>query len=48
MPIAGWGGLVAVMVIRIYGRLPVLFWSQVRHFSDPALELVPINLLDFS
>ncbi|TDL19636.1 MFS general substrate transporter [Rickenella mellea] len=24
----GWGGLVAVMVIRIYGRLPVLFWSQ--------------------
>ncbi|PFH48085.1 hypothetical protein AMATHDRAFT_66240 [Amanita thiersii Skay4041] len=24
----GWGGLVAVMVIRRYGRLPVLFWSQ--------------------
>ncbi|KAF9026145.1 MFS general substrate transporter [Hymenopellis radicata] len=25
----GWGGLAAVMVIRRYGRLPVLFWSQV-------------------
>ncbi|KAF7761482.1 hypothetical protein Agabi119p4_9474 [Agaricus bisporus var. burnettii] len=24
----GWGGLVAVMIIRRYGRLPVLFWSQ--------------------
>ncbi|KIY62844.1 MFS general substrate transporter [Cylindrobasidium torrendii FP15055 ss-10] len=24
----GWGGLAAVMVIRRYGRLPVLFWSQ--------------------
>ncbi|KAF8918897.1 MFS general substrate transporter [Mucidula mucida] len=25
----GWGGLAAVMVIRRFGRLPVLFWSQV-------------------
>ncbi|KAF8500306.1 MFS general substrate transporter [Russula emetica] len=25
----GWGGLFAVMIIRRYGRLPVLFWSQV-------------------
>jgi MFS family permease len=24
----GWGGLVAVMLIRRLGRLPVLFWSQ--------------------
>ncbi|KAN0107659.1 Major facilitator superfamily domain containing protein [Russula decolorans] len=24
----GWGGLFAVMIIRRYGRLPVLFWSQ--------------------
>ncbi|GLB39339.1 putative MFS general substrate transporter [Lyophyllum shimeji] len=24
----GWGGLVAVVLIRRYGRLPVLFWSQ--------------------
>ncbi|KAF9050957.1 MFS general substrate transporter [Rhodocollybia butyracea] len=25
----GWGGLFAVILIRRYGRLPVLFWSQV-------------------
>ncbi|KAF8340130.1 major facilitator superfamily domain-containing protein [Amanita rubescens] len=25
----GWGGIAAVMVVRRYGRLPVLFWSQV-------------------
>jgi MFS family permease len=25
----GWGGLAAVMLIRRFGRLPVLFWSQV-------------------
>ncbi|EKM56913.1 uncharacterized protein PHACADRAFT_254299 [Phanerochaete carnosa HHB-10118-sp] len=25
----GWGGLFAVMLMRRYGRLPVLFWSQV-------------------
>ncbi|KAI0305254.1 major facilitator superfamily domain-containing protein [Multifurca ochricompacta] len=25
----GWGALIAVMLIRRYGRLPVLFWSQV-------------------
>ncbi|PFH48084.1 hypothetical protein AMATHDRAFT_6124 [Amanita thiersii Skay4041] len=25
----GWGGVFAVMVVRRYGRLPVLFWSQV-------------------
>ncbi|EJF58947.1 MFS general substrate transporter [Dichomitus squalens LYAD-421 SS1] len=24
----GWGGIFAVMLIRRYGRLPVLFWSQ--------------------
>ncbi|KAN0107661.1 Major facilitator superfamily domain containing protein [Russula decolorans] len=24
----GWGGLIAVMIVRRYGRLPVLFWSQ--------------------
>ncbi|KAF8525077.1 MFS general substrate transporter [Hysterangium stoloniferum] len=24
----GWGGLVAVMLMRRYGRLPVLFWTQ--------------------
>ncbi|KAF5392825.1 hypothetical protein D9757_000897 [Collybiopsis confluens] len=25
----GWGGIMSVMLIRRYGRLPVLFWSQV-------------------
>ncbi|KAK0203629.1 MFS general substrate transporter [Desarmillaria ectypa] len=25
----GWGGIFAVMLIRRYGRLPILFWSQV-------------------
>jgi hypothetical protein len=25
----GWGGLIAVMLIRRFGRLPILFWSQV-------------------
>ncbi|KAI0711555.1 MFS general substrate transporter [Earliella scabrosa] len=25
----GWGGVCSVMLIRRYGRLPVLFWSQV-------------------
>ncbi|KAJ7223386.1 MFS general substrate transporter [Mycena pura] len=25
----GWGGLFAVILIRRYGRLPILFWSQV-------------------
>jgi len=25
----GWGSIVAVMLMRRYGRLPVLFWSQV-------------------
>ncbi|KAF8804778.1 MFS general substrate transporter [Phlegmacium glaucopus] len=24
----GWGGLIAVMLIRRFGRLPILFWSQ--------------------
>ncbi|KAL5492566.1 hypothetical protein ACEPAI_4013 [Sanghuangporus weigelae] len=24
----GWGGIVAVMIMRRFGRLPVLFWSQ--------------------
>ena len=27
--ILGWGGLFAVMLMRRFGRLPVLFWSQV-------------------
>ncbi|KAK0441783.1 major facilitator superfamily domain-containing protein [Desarmillaria tabescens] len=27
--LAGWGGIFAVMLIRCYGRLLVLFWSQV-------------------
>ena len=26
---AGWGGIFAVMLMRRYGRLPILFWSQV-------------------
>ena len=25
----GWGGIFAVMGMKRYGRLPVLFWSQV-------------------
>ncbi|OBZ77899.1 hypothetical protein A0H81_02051 [Grifola frondosa] len=25
----GWGGLLAVMLMRRFGRLPILFWSQV-------------------
>jgi hypothetical protein len=25
----GWGGMAAVILIRRFGRLPVLFWSQV-------------------
>ncbi|KAK7451021.1 hypothetical protein VKT23_012697 [Stygiomarasmius scandens] len=25
----GWGGLFAVILIRRYGRLPILFWSQI-------------------
>ena len=28
-PIVGWGSIFAVMMMRRYGRLPVLFWSQV-------------------
>ncbi|KAJ7681071.1 major facilitator superfamily domain-containing protein, partial [Mycena polygramma] len=27
--LVGWGGVFAVILIRIYGRLPILFWSQV-------------------
>ncbi|KAF7341173.1 Efflux pump rdc3 [Mycena venus] len=27
--LVGWGGLFAVILIRRYGRLPILFWSQV-------------------
>ncbi|OBZ77951.1 hypothetical protein A0H81_02079, partial [Grifola frondosa] len=27
--LVGWGGIFAVMLIRRFGRLPVLFWSQV-------------------
>jgi hypothetical protein len=27
----GWGGIFAVMLMKRYGRLPVLFWSQVRN-----------------
>ncbi|KAK0495897.1 major facilitator superfamily domain-containing protein [Armillaria luteobubalina] len=27
--LVGWGGIFAVVLIRRYGRLPVLFWSQV-------------------
>ena len=33
----GWGGLFAVMIIRRWGRLPALFWSQVGMF----LLLIP-------
>ena len=29
MDATGWGGIFAVMLMRRYGRLPVLFWSQV-------------------
>ena len=29
--IAGVGGVLAVMLMRKFGRLPVLFWSQVSH-----------------
>nr|GAT54834.1 MFS general substrate transporter [Mycena chlorophos] len=29
----GWGGLIAVMIIRRLGRLPVLFWSQLLAFG---------------
>ncbi|KAF9445589.1 MFS general substrate transporter [Macrolepiota fuliginosa MF-IS2] len=29
----GWGGIFAVMIIRRYGRLPVLFWSQLLAVS---------------
>jgi hypothetical protein len=28
---AGPGGVFAVMLMRKFGRLPVLFWSQVSH-----------------
>ncbi|TDL19637.1 MFS general substrate transporter [Rickenella mellea] len=24
----GWGGIACIMIVRIYGRLPILFWSQ--------------------
>ncbi|PBK81160.1 MFS general substrate transporter [Armillaria gallica] len=27
--LVGWGGIFAIVLIRRYGRLPVLFWSQV-------------------
>ena len=29
----GWGGVVAVILIRRFGRLPILFWSQVGLLS---------------
>lgn len=25
----GWGGLIAIFLIKKLGRLPILFWSQV-------------------
>lgn len=35
----GWGSLFAVMLMRRYGRLPVLFWSQVhRQTSELAYD----------
>lgn len=30
MKVIGWGGIFAVMLMRRFGRLPILFWSQVR------------------
>lgn len=39
------------MLIRKYGRLPVLFWSQVPHcfdsrtLSDHTLQLISLGLL---
>jgi hypothetical protein len=32
---AGPGGVIAVMLMRKFGRLPVLFWSQVRRVILP-------------
>lgn len=52
MPLSygGWGGLFAVTLMRRYGRLPVLFWSQVRansliEWSDVDEELVTVALI---
>ena len=40
----GWGGLFAVMLIRRIGRLPVLFWSQVRRLVELGLYYLSISL----
>ncbi|KAK2459613.1 hypothetical protein APHAL10511_008368 [Amanita phalloides] len=44
----GWGGIVAVMVVRRYGRLPVLFWSQVLALGFLIGATVAPNLKTFA
>ena len=34
--LTGWGSIFAVMLMRRYGRLPVLFWSQVSSVNMSA------------
>ncbi|GJJ10540.1 hypothetical protein Clacol_004767 [Clathrus columnatus] len=55
----GWGGLFAVMLMRRYGRLPILFWSQLisvgflvgsssTAVSNPSPNgLTPVSSIDF-
>ena len=34
----GWGGIFAVMGMKRYGRLPVLFWSQVSPIMSSVVQ----------
>ncbi|KAJ6536166.1 MFS general substrate transporter [Mycena capillaripes] len=44
----GWGGLFAVILIRRYGRLPILFWSQVLGLSFMLGATIAPNLNTFT
>ncbi|KAJ6563869.1 MFS general substrate transporter [Mycena capillaripes] len=44
----GWGGVSAVILIRRYGRLPILFWSQVWGLSFMLGATIAPNLNTFT
>jgi len=44
----GWGGLLAIFLIKKLGRLPILFWSQVLGLGFTIGQAVSPNLATFA
>lgn len=44
----GWGGLIAIVLIKKLGRLPILFWSQLFGLGWTIGQAVAPNLKTFA